>query len=118
VLHVGGMLRVKYVTKGVYEDGWTGKTFSVRGFGCARPLVVKLASDPSLFTKPQVVRAFARGRLVGTVRVPPEEERTLLVPRQSGCDVVFRVERTKVPAKVQSGSTDTRRLGIRLVAIR
>jgi hypothetical protein len=118
VLRVGGMLRVRYVTTGVYEDGWTGKTFSVRGFECARPLAVKLASDPSLFSDPQVVRAFAHGRLVATVRVPPEEERTVRVPRRSGCDVVFRVERTKVPAKAQSGSTDTRRLGIRLVAIR
>jgi hypothetical protein len=118
VLRVGGMLRVQYVTRGVYEDGWAGKTFSVRGFECTRPLSVKLASDPSLFEEPQVVRAFARGRLVGTVRVPPEEERTLRVPARGGCDGVFRVQRTKVPANAQQGSTDTRRLGIRVVAVR
>jgi hypothetical protein len=52
------------------------------------------------------------------VRVPPEEERTLRVPARDGCDVVFRVQRTKVPANAQQGSTDTRRLGIRVVAVR
>ncbi len=118
LLRVGGMLRVQYVTKGVYEDGWAGRTFSLRGFECRRPVAVRFASDPSLYSKPQVVRAYARGRLVGTVRVPPEEERTLRLPAGSGCDVTFRVERTKVPAKAQPGSTDTRRLGIRVVAVR
>jgi len=115
VLRQRGPLRVRYVADGVADDGWAGAAFAVRGFdrGC-RSVAVRLGSDPKLFHRPQVVRALVGGRVVASARVPPDRERTLRVP---ACRVQFRVDRTAVPADVEPGSGDTRRLGIRVTAL-
>jgi hypothetical protein len=114
VLRLDGPLRVRYLVGGVEDDGWARRAFSYRGFGC-RPgasVDVRLGSDPKLFKRAQVVRAYVGGRLAGTARVPPGGERTLSV---RGCNVVYRVARTAVPARVEPDSTDTRPLGIRVL---
>jgi hypothetical protein len=114
LLRVRGALRVRYVADGADDDGWAGAAFTVRSFDPrCRSVAVRLGSDPNLFHRPQVVRALVRGRVVATVRVPPDRERTLRVP---ACNVQFRVGRTAVPALV-NGSADTRRLGIRVVSL-
>ena len=114
VLRIDGPLRVRYVARGVDDDGWAGRAFSYRGFGCRRgaPVAVRLGSDPKLFRRAQVVRAYVGGRLVGSASVPPAGEKTL---RVRGCDVRYRVARTAVPARVEPDSTDTRALGIRVL---
>lgn len=118
VLRVGGPLRVAYVTRGTFEDGWAGPRFSFRGFDCGRRVTVRFGSDPNLFERPQVVRAFVGGRPVATVSVPPDRERTMRVPLDRSCAVSFRVGSSKVPAQADPASADTRRLAIRVVAIR
>ena len=117
VLRLAEPLRVRYLASGVDDDGWAGRAFSYRAFGCrGRPSVaVRLGSDPNLFRRPQLVRAYVGGRPAGSVSVPPGGERTL---RVRGCDVRYRVGRTLVPARVQHDSTDTRRLGVRVVGFR
>ena len=68
-----------------------------------------LGSDPSLFTRAQVVTASEHGRVVGRARIAPAGTAELVVPlhpRASVCTVRFVVARTAVP-----GHGDTRALG-------
>jgi hypothetical protein len=103
-------VRLAYTTTGLYDDGWSGPTFSYRRFDCrGGTLVVRLAQDPNLFDGPQRVSASTG---VST-DVSPAAEETFwdvpLVPRDGVCDVRFRVAPTAVP-----GGGDTRRLGVRV----
>ena len=56
---------------------------------------------------------------MGAIRIPPAAERTLTVPLSPGpgarCSVRFRVAETRVPARVEPGSTDPRHLGARFL---
>jgi hypothetical protein len=116
VLGVDGPLRVRYVTSGIYGDSWTGPTFTYSGFDCGRSVRVRLGSDPGLFRRVQVVRAYVGGRFASAAGIRPAGETTLYVPVPRGkCRVVFRVARTEVPARVHKGSDDTRRLGVRVL---
>jgi len=70
----------------------------------------------TLWDTHESVRAFAGGRQVGSVRVPPGSPRTLRVPlRPSGgvCVARFTVSPTAIPAVVTGGQNpDPRVLGI------
>ncbi len=80
---------------------------------------MQLGSDPDLYKTPQRVEAYVGRRLVATASVPPKKDVTMRVPLAVGphdaCTVNFRVSRTRVPARVEPASTDTRRLGIRFL---
>jgi hypothetical protein len=72
-----------------------------------------VASDDKLFARPQTVTAARRSVTfdpsgVGHLRVP-------LAPRNGVCRVTFTVSPTAVPALVEPGSADGRRLGARFV---
>jgi hypothetical protein len=72
-----------------------------------------VASDDKLFTRPQTVTAAGRSVTfepgdVGHLTVP-------LQPKHGVCRATFTVAPTAVPALVQPGSTDARRLGARFV---
>jgi hypothetical protein len=120
LLRVDGPLRAGYVTDGIYGDAWSGKAATYRRFDCAGGrLGVELGSDPQLFDRPQLVEARERGRVVGRARVAPTGTTLLRVPllpsADGSCTVSFTVPRTRVPARVQPGATDTRALGARFV---
>jgi hypothetical protein len=80
-------------------------------------LTAALASDPHLFTRSQTVTAAGR-----SVRFQPTSTSTLTVPlrpRADGtCRVVFRVSPTAVPARVEPGNADVRRLGVHFTSFR
>ena len=121
LLHVNGPLRAEHITTGIdYPDLWAGHTAMYRRFGCrGGRLDVQLGSDAHLFKSAQLVEAYVRGRLVASTLVGPYREATMHVrlvrgPRGS-CTVRFRIPRTRVPARVEPPSTDTRELGIRFL---
>ena len=121
LLHVAGPLRAGQITTGIdYPDLWAGHSALYRRFGCSGGLLaVRLGSDPHLFRSPQLVEAYVHGRLVASKLVGPYHEETLQVPLVRGphgsCTVHFRIPRTRVPARVEPSSTDTRELGIRFL---
>jgi hypothetical protein len=121
LLHVGGPLRAGQITSGIdYPDLWAGHSALYRKFGCSGGLLaVRLGSDARLFRSPQLVEAYVHGRLVASKLVGPYHEETLQVPLVRGprgsCTVHFRIPRTRVPARVEPSSTDTRELGIRFL---
>jgi hypothetical protein len=120
LLHVGGTLRVAQATSGIYPDSWAGGAASYRRYACrGGALDVGLGSDPHLFKTPQRVEAYVGRQLVATASVPPIRSVTMRVPLTIGphgaCTVRFRIPRTRVPARVEPGNTDTRRLGIRFL---
>ena len=120
LLHVGGVLRASHLTDGVYPDAWAGTSALYRRFGCSGgSLAVELGSDAKLFDAPQVVDAYVGRKLAATAVVGRYRPVTMRVPLARGahgaCTVRFRVLRTRVPARVEPGSTDTRRLGIRFL---
>ena len=76
-------------------------------------MTATVASDEKLFSRPQAVTAAGRSVTfspgdVGRLTVP-------LRPRDGVCRVTFTVSPTAVPALVEPGSTDARRLGARFV---
>ena len=97
--------------RGIYAgDTWSGRQVTYTRSRCGGgSLTVQLESDPSLFTKTQVVTAYESGRPVGTARIAPTATSALTVPLRGvagTCTVVFDVAHTKVP-----GHGDPRRLG-------
>jgi hypothetical protein len=112
LLRVDGPLRVRYATKGIYGDAWSGRTATYRRYACnGGSVVVALGSDPHLFRRAQHVEAIENGRVVASATVPPDATAKMRVPLAGSCIVHFRVARTRVP-----GNGDERRLGVRLVA--
>ena len=64
--------RLPVQVTGVYPDTWSGRTVTYRRLDCrGGSLTVGLGSDPSLFTRAQVVTAFSGGRQVGRATIPP-----------------------------------------------
>jgi hypothetical protein len=113
---VNGPLVVLTRVDGVYPDSWGGRRVSYRRNRCVGgTLTVRLGTDEHLFTRPQLVTAREGGRVVGDVLIVPGREPTLKLPLRPDatgtCEVVFTTAITRVPARVQPGSTDTRRLG-------
>ena len=102
---------------GLYEnDTWSGKAVTYQRVECTGgSLAVTLQTDQNLFRRPQTVVATEAGRIVGRTSIPVAGERTFrvpLVPAADGrCTVRYTVGRTLVPAKVERGQSDTRRLG-------
>ena len=121
LLRVNGMLRAEHITTGIdYPDLWAGHAAMYRRFACrGGTLSVQLGSDAHLFKDVQLVEAYVRGRLVTSQLVGPYREETMRVPLtrgpQGSCTVHFRIPRTRVPARVEPSSTDTRPLGIRFL---
>jgi hypothetical protein len=121
LLRVDGPLRAGYLTTGIdHPDLWAGHTAVYRRFACrGGTLRVQLGSDPHLFKNAQLVEAYVGGRLVESQLVGPHRDQTMHVPLTRGplgtCTVRFRIPRTRVPARVEPASTDTRRLGIRFL---
>jgi hypothetical protein len=95
-------LRLRYRIEGVAADGWSGASFTVRRYDCARPLSLVLSQDPKLFPEPQLVTVAGRSLRVA-------RSRTVAVP---GCVARFRISPVRSP-----GPQDTRLLGLR-VAVR
>ncbi|HET7129557.1 MAG TPA: glycosyltransferase family 39 protein [Gaiellaceae bacterium] len=113
---VNGPLVVLTRVDGVYPDSWGGGRVSYRRNRCAGgTLTVRLGTDEHLFTRPQLVTAREAGSVVGDVLIVPGRQPTLKLPLRPDatetCEVVFTTAITRVPARVQPGSTDTRRLG-------
>jgi len=113
---VDGPLVILTRVDGVYPDSWGGRKVSYRRNRCSGgTLTVRLGTDEHLFTRPQLVTAREEGRVVADVLVVPGAQPTLEVPLSPDaagkCVVDFTAAITRVPARVQPGSTDTRRLG-------
>ena len=112
---VDGPLVVLTRVRGPYpNDTWAGRNVTYQRFRCdGGSLAVRLGTDEQLFTRDQVVTAREGGRVVATVRIPPAVQPTLRVPLRPSdgvCTVRFTAAYARVPAKVQPGTTDTRRL--------
>jgi hypothetical protein len=113
---VGGPLVLPVTVTGVYRDTWSGPVVTYRRLDCpGGTLTVGLGSDPSLFTRDQVVTAYSGGRELGRARIPPPDRVDLAVPLRPDadgvCTVRFEVARTAVP-----GPGDRRRLGAHFVS--
>jgi hypothetical protein len=119
---VNGPLVVLTRVTGVYPDTWAGRHVTYRRLRCTGGhLAVRLGTDAQLFSTAQVVTATSGGRVVGRIRVAPTEQPTLRVPlrpdARGTCRVTFTMAQLRVPARVQPGSKDTRRLGAHFFAI-
>jgi hypothetical protein len=119
---VNGPLVVLTRVTGLYPDTWAGRRVTYRRLRCTGGhLAVRLGTDEHLFSTPQVVTATSGGRVVGRIRVAPAEQPTLRVPLRPDaggtCRVTFTMAQLRVPALVQPGSKDTRRLGAHFLAI-
>ena len=119
LLRLDGPARVSGLTEGVYADLWSRPTWEYTGFRCeGERLLVRLQSDARLFTRPQTVTARVGDRVSSTRVSPATEETAMSIPLDGErCVVRFRVTPTAVPAQVQATNDDTRRLGIRVLAI-
>jgi len=109
-----GLVAIASRVNGTYPDGWSGRHVTYTRLRCGGGSVTALvASDEKLFSRPQTVTAAGR-----SVTFQPGDVGRLTVPlKPSGgvCHVTFTVSRTAVPALVEPGSTDARRLGARFV---
>jgi hypothetical protein len=120
---VDGPLVVLTRVTGLYpNDTWAGRRVTYRRLRCSGGhLAVRLGTDEHLFSTAQVVTATVAGKVVGKKRILPGEQPTLDVPlradAQDTCRVTFTMSQVRVPALVQDGSTDTRRLGAHFFAI-
>ncbi len=113
----GREVRGTRLLAGVYDDDWSGPRATYTRYRCrGGTLSVLVDSDPNLFTRPQTVLARVDGRIVARARVRPTGSARLRVPLRRGgagsCKTTFAVAPTSVPAQVQRGSEDTRRLGV------
>ncbi|HZP72228.1 MAG TPA: hypothetical protein VFA97_02510, partial [Gaiellaceae bacterium] len=114
LLRVDGPLGVRYETRGIYDDFWSGRAATYRGFACGgRTLDVQLGSDSTLYHSPQHVTAEVAGRVVARASVAPKATVTMRVPLHGSCVVHFSVARTKVP-----GPQDQRHLGVRFLGFK
>ncbi|MDP9285924.1 MAG: glycosyltransferase family 39 protein [Actinomycetota bacterium] len=121
VYRVGGPLVILTRVTGLFPDTWSGRTVTYRRLRCTGgQLAVRVGTDEHLFSADQFVTASEGGRVVGSIEVPPAEQRTFRVPlhpNTSGtCLVRFRMAQLRSPAGVQQGSIDTRRLGAHFLA--
>jgi len=113
---VDGPLVVLTRVHGLYQDDtWGGRVVTYRRLDCTGgTLSVQLGTDANLFIADQVVTATVNGVRVATAHVPPSEQTTLEVPLKPDprhrCVVTFTATIVRVPARVQGGSADTRRL--------
>jgi Dolichyl-phosphate-mannose-protein mannosyltransferase len=120
---VNGPLVVLTRVRGLYaNDTWAGRRVTYRRLDCdGGHLDVRLGTDENLFSSAQLVTATIAGRVVGRIYVQPTEQATFRVPLQAdargGCTVTFTMSQLRVPARIQRGSTDTRRLGAHFFAI-
>ncbi len=109
---------------GLYPGGtWSGPSVTYTQADCpGGKLAVTLQSDARLFPTPQTLVAREDGRVVGTTRVAPTGEPVFTIPLIPGadgrCSVRFTVGRTAIPARVERGSTDPRRLGLHFLLFR
>jgi hypothetical protein len=119
---VDGPLVVLTRITGLYPtDTWSGPRVTYRRLRCTGGhLSVRLGTDEHLFSTAQVVTATVGGRVVKRIPVAPTAQPTLRVPlrpdARGTCTVTFTMQQLRVPALVQPGSTDTRRLGAHFLA--
>jgi hypothetical protein len=122
LFRVDGLLRADHITDGIdYPDRWAGGRAMIRRFACrGGTIAVTLGSDGKLFHRPQLVRAYVRGKLAALALVGRYRPTVMRVPLARGphgaCTVRFTIPHTSIPARVEPGSTDTRRLGIRFLS--
>jgi hypothetical protein len=119
---VNGPLVVLTRVTGLFPDTWSGRRVTYRRLRCAGgQLSVRLGTDEHLFASPQLVTATVRGKVVGSIEVQPAEQPIFgvaLEPDARGvCSVTFTMAQLRIPARVQPGSTDTRRLGAHFLAL-
>ena len=116
VWRLNGPLLNRVKIEGIYPgDTWSGEVVRWTLRRC-RPgkVAARVSSDPNLFDGPQTVRATTLGA-TASVRFPPDEQRTLVVPvtpaADGTCRVRYEVSPTANPSEVVPGSTDDRELG-------
>jgi hypothetical protein len=119
---VNGPLVVLTRVTGLFPDTWSGRRVTYRRLRCTGGrLAIRLGTDEHLFSSAQLVTASSGGNVVGTIRVQPTEQPTFRVPLRPDlhgtCSVTFTMKQLRVPAVVQPGSKDTRRLGAHFFAI-
>ncbi len=119
---VDGPLVVLTRVTGLFPDTWAGRHVTYRRVQCTGGhLAVRLGTDEHLFSTPQVVTATTAGKVVGRISVAPTAQPTFRVPlhpdARGVCSVTFTMAQLRVPARVQPGNTDTRRLGAHFFAI-
>ena len=113
---VDGPLVILTRVRGLYpNDTWAGRTVTYRRAECTGgQLSVRLGTDSQLFNRNQLVTATESGHRVASIEVPPAEQVTLgvpLTPDSGGnCEVTFTSAIWRIPARVQHGSKDDRRL--------
>jgi hypothetical protein len=115
---VNGRLRVLTRIDGVDPDTWGGRYVAYRRFDCdAGKLVVAFASDSQLFGTTQTITVREGSTIVRTVEVPntatPQAPTIVKIPLQpvgGTCRVSFTAATLRVPARVEPGNADTRRL--------
>ena len=112
----GGLVGIASRVTGLSPDSWSGRQVTYTRLRCAGGgVTVSVASDPRLFSRRQTVSSSGR-----SVAFAPSESADLTVPlrpRNGVCRAVFTVAPTAVPALVERGSTDTRVLGARFLAL-
>jgi hypothetical protein len=118
---VNGPLVVLTRVTGLYPDTWSGKRVAYRRLRCTGgQLSVRLGTDEHLFSSAQRVTATIGGKQVGSIDVLPAEQRIFGVPLEPDaagtCRVTFTMKELRVPARVQPGNTDSRRLGAHFLA--
>ncbi|MFZ1880926.1 MAG: glycosyltransferase family 39 protein [Gaiellaceae bacterium] len=118
---VNGPLVVLTRITGLYSDTWSGRRVTYRRLRCTGgQLSVRLGTDEHLFSSAQRVTATIGGKLAGSIDVLPAEQRIFGVPLEpdaaGACSVTFTMKQLRVPARVQPGNTDSRRLGAHFLA--
>jgi dolichyl-phosphate-mannose-protein mannosyltransferase len=114
---VDGPIVILTRVRGLYaNDTWSGRRVTYRRLRCTGgQLSVRLGTDAHLFSGDQVVTATEQGHVVGSIQIGPTDQPTLgiaLDPDAQGvCTVVFTAQTLRIPARLQPGSTDTRKLG-------
>jgi len=114
---VNGPIVILTRVRGLYpNDTWSGRQVTYRRLRCpGGQLSVRLGTDAHLFAQNQVVTATENGHVVGSIQISPTDQPTLGVPLDPDthrvCTVVFTASTLRVPARVQSGSDDPRKLG-------
>jgi glycosyltransferase involved in cell wall biosynthesis len=110
--HVVGL----YATVPGVEAWSRGHVTWIRSQCTGGTLTVKVSSDAKLFAGQPSTVAIAGATAARTLVVPPTTVDRLitlrLTPANGICRVDFTISPTRIPAKVEPGNTDTRRLGL------